>query len=224
MGPMGPMGPMASLISGNSSQGPAAIGQAASVRPSSRHPTASTASARSRRPSGSRTGLRVTAVRRMHERDRYPADLASWSRPGGRLGHRPGQIVHREAVKRMPDRRPGSVARRVRTGSAGCTARWERDTGDMDPERLRRALVEPAGRSPGSPRGVPGRDAQAAPVTPVGAAARAARRATARMRLWASANQRTTARARPSPRTRNAVRPRLRASALTHSALAARSG
>lgn len=61
------------------------------------------------------------------------------------------------------------------------------------------------------------------PVHQVAGAVAAARRTTARMRLWARANQSRIARAFWSPRTPMWRRPRLRAIALTHSAVAARS-
>ena len=61
------------------------------------------------------------------------------------------------------------------------------------------------------------------PVHQVAVAVAAARRTTARMRLWARANQSRIARAFSSPRTPMWRRPRLRAMALTHSAVAARS-
>ena len=63
----------------------------------------------------------------------------------------------------------------------------------------------------------------ARPSPPDQAVAAAARRAKVRTRLWARANQRSTALAFALPRTPNRCRPRLRAIALTHSALAARS-
>jgi len=45
------------------------------------YPTPCTSNARSGRSPGSRTGLRVRTVRRMHELDRCPADPASWRHP-----------------------------------------------------------------------------------------------------------------------------------------------
>src|SRR3972149_2492499 len=61
------------------------------------------------------------------------------------------------------------------------------------------------------------------PVHQVAVAVAAARRTTARRRLWARANQSRIARAFASPRTPMWRRPGLRAIALTHSAVAARS-
>lgn len=57
----------------------------------------------------------------------------------------------------------------------------------------------------------------------VAGTAASCRSVTARMRLWASANHRSAARTLRRPRTENCCKPRLRASAFTHSLVAARS-
>src|SRR5450759_3491440 len=72
--------------------------------------------------------------------------------------------------------------------------------------------ADPVVGCPGGPAGRPGHPVAHTPV----------RRATVRARLWARANQRRIARTFKRPRTLNCCRPRFRASALTHSAVAAR--
>jgi hypothetical protein len=96
---------------------------------------------------------------------------------------KPGDVCAPRGCERMPDRRPGSGPavsgpdrRDGRPGGSGME-------GGVDPREAWRGPGRTSGTIPELPRGVPGPDAQAVPVTPVGAAARAARRAAARMRL-----------------------------------------